>query len=468
MIKYKKYFIFIFLLALLSGGFCFAQIHLEIDYPDIGVTGVITPVYTQTLLTDYIKYIFNFSLLIAGLVAFVAFILGGYKHLTSAGNPAKISDARDQITSAVIGLVILLSSFLILDTLNPQLTTLKLDEITVADKIIELYPNINQGGKPRIYGYDHSLHDLSTIPDIKSIKIADAVSMGNVEIYIYEKANYEGLTHKLIKRETDDVAFDTGGWLPLSIKLVELKPGVYLCTKPFYKGECKLAKSSIVTLSSEGLEDKVQSIKFRDDGNTLIRAAIHEHTDYEGLCDILFDQEIPDLSIYAVGYGASSLTVLRINTEPYNDGYIQLCRNHACAPEEFCDDIPWPLPGSWCLLGGGTRALKSATYTYKFSDFGTTVSLPTGEIIMAGDSDLHAPPHLWYDPAIPPLRPIEDNDPDGISAVWVDGNYIAFLYEDAGFSGTCWVTQVNKLRNIAWGSENKGSSLQVIKVKVGE
>jgi len=46
--------------------------------------------------------------------------------LTSAGSPAKISEAKDRIGSAILGLIIILASFLILKVINPDLITLKL------------------------------------------------------------------------------------------------------------------------------------------------------------------------------------------------------------------------------------------------------------------------------------------------------------------------------------------------------
>lgn len=45
--------------------------------------------------------------------------------MTSAGDPSKSSDARDQIFNAVLGLVIMLASWMILNTINPQLVELK-------------------------------------------------------------------------------------------------------------------------------------------------------------------------------------------------------------------------------------------------------------------------------------------------------------------------------------------------------
>ncbi len=95
----------------------FAQ-ELEVDYPDIPGAGTPTP---STSLPDYVKYIFNFSLIVAGLVAFGALVYGGMRYLTSAGTPAAMSLAKEQIFAGFLSLVILLSSYIILTTINPQL-----------------------------------------------------------------------------------------------------------------------------------------------------------------------------------------------------------------------------------------------------------------------------------------------------------------------------------------------------------
>lgn len=443
MIKYKKYLIFAFLLALFYAGLSFAQTELEIDYPTI--SGVITPADTKMLLTDYVKYVFNFFLAIAGFVAFGALILGGYNHLTSGGNPSKMGDAKDQISSAIIGLIILLSSVLILNTVNPQLTTLKLDKIG-PKSAIELYPVTWLIGEPQIYSIDNSLHDLSDFNTL-SIKIADDFPMENIEVYIYSGKNYEGTKKLLTSRVTNNVAIDYE-FIPRSILLVELKPGAYLCTEINYGGECKLAQHSVINLGSEGLEDKVKSIKFRDNGTTPIRGSIHEDRSYEGKSDILLDLEIPDLAAYTVGYNASSLIVLYINEEPYNDGEVTLCREFDCKPYndgqavypiEF-DDPPPQFDDDYKVLPSGVN------------------------VVMRGRDNLHT--GTW--PPIFPAGPesIGDGNGSGISAIEVSGNYVVFLYKDQNYIGDCWVVQPEELKNLTgWWTNNEGSSLRIIKVK---
>ncbi|MDP3901647.1 MAG: pilin [bacterium] len=72
-----------------------------------------------------IQSIYNFSVYIGGFLAMAAIVWGAIEWTTSAGNPSKLSEAKDRITSAVYGMILLLAAYLILNTINPQLTELK-------------------------------------------------------------------------------------------------------------------------------------------------------------------------------------------------------------------------------------------------------------------------------------------------------------------------------------------------------
>ncbi|MDO8264851.1 MAG: hypothetical protein Q7T34_00595 [Candidatus Parcubacteria bacterium] len=84
------------------------------------------PITDDITLTVFIQYLYEWSIAIGGLAAFFALIWAGFLYLTSAGNTGRIKEAKERINSAVLGLVLLLSSFLILNTINPQLTTLSM------------------------------------------------------------------------------------------------------------------------------------------------------------------------------------------------------------------------------------------------------------------------------------------------------------------------------------------------------
>jgi hypothetical protein len=123
MIKRKEILIsFLFIILLVLPLIAFSQDeeacrHLEVPIP--GLTSTCLPA-----LPDYIVAIYNFALMIIGIICFGALLYGGLRYLTSVGKPAAISDARDQIFSALLGLIILFSAYLILRTINPELVIL--------------------------------------------------------------------------------------------------------------------------------------------------------------------------------------------------------------------------------------------------------------------------------------------------------------------------------------------------------
>ena len=98
---------------------------LEITYPPLpSGTGILPPTTVDTLLPSYVAYIFYFILGASGLIALVVIVIAGFQYVASAGMPEKLNDAKNQIFSALLGLVILFSSFLILNTINPEFVRL--------------------------------------------------------------------------------------------------------------------------------------------------------------------------------------------------------------------------------------------------------------------------------------------------------------------------------------------------------
>jgi len=113
------------------------ELELELDYPKVPGTDMtlndIAAGPTENQLGGIVQYIYYFIVSIAGLATFVMLVWGGVSYLTSAGNPSMISDARDRMFKAVLGLVIILASYLILDTLSPELVLLKTPGVETAE-----------------------------------------------------------------------------------------------------------------------------------------------------------------------------------------------------------------------------------------------------------------------------------------------------------------------------------------------
>jgi len=107
---------------------------LEIVYPQI--PGVSTPEYVSTGLPEYINYLFRFAVIVIGILIFGVLVYSGINYLLSFGNPAKLSDARQGITAAGLGGLILLGAYLIFNTINPQLLILTPPEIGALKAVI--------------------------------------------------------------------------------------------------------------------------------------------------------------------------------------------------------------------------------------------------------------------------------------------------------------------------------------------
>lgn len=67
---------------------------------------------------EFVKFIFSRVLGIAGGIALILLMISGYKMMASQGNPEQITAARDQLLSAIIGLLFIILSFVILQAIG--------------------------------------------------------------------------------------------------------------------------------------------------------------------------------------------------------------------------------------------------------------------------------------------------------------------------------------------------------------
>ena len=62
-----------------------------------------------------VTQVFNLAFGLAGLIALVYLIVGGYQYITSSGNPDAAEAAKGTIVNSIIGLIIVLTSFLLVN-----------------------------------------------------------------------------------------------------------------------------------------------------------------------------------------------------------------------------------------------------------------------------------------------------------------------------------------------------------------
>jgi 3D (Asp-Asp-Asp) domain-containing protein len=80
---------------------------------------------TGTTIGDYIAAFYAWFAGAAGVLAVFMVMYGGFKWITAAGNPGRIGEAKETITGAIIGLVLLLGSYVLLSTISPSFVNFK-------------------------------------------------------------------------------------------------------------------------------------------------------------------------------------------------------------------------------------------------------------------------------------------------------------------------------------------------------
>ena len=74
-------------------------------------------------LTDLIIYIINIMLAIAGVIAVLFLIIGGFWYITSAGNEETAEKGKGTVINAIIGIVIVIMSYVIVSVLSRFITS---------------------------------------------------------------------------------------------------------------------------------------------------------------------------------------------------------------------------------------------------------------------------------------------------------------------------------------------------------
>lgn len=84
---------------------------------------------SRVIFPQYILSLYRFAIWIAITLAIFMMMAGGFQWLTAGGSPDRVGKAKGFISNAIIGLVIALFSFMVLQTINPRLVELTLPEI---------------------------------------------------------------------------------------------------------------------------------------------------------------------------------------------------------------------------------------------------------------------------------------------------------------------------------------------------
>lgn len=133
--KNKSFLFLFFLLIFLVSGLCVSGA----DAAGISYTLLEKiPGFTSTdgsNLPEYIKALYGVALAVIVLSALFMLSVGGFMYLTSAGNTSAMGSAKSVIFDSLIGLIIALTAWLLLNVINPDLVNITLRGISTVSPL---------------------------------------------------------------------------------------------------------------------------------------------------------------------------------------------------------------------------------------------------------------------------------------------------------------------------------------------
>ncbi len=109
---------------------------LQIDIPTVNLTDAICKgdVCEIPWIGQYIAGIYKYAIGVVGILAAVVLMVGGIVWLTAGGSATRVGEAKAWIGASLTGLIIALTSYMILYQINPKLTQFEPIKVTQVEK----------------------------------------------------------------------------------------------------------------------------------------------------------------------------------------------------------------------------------------------------------------------------------------------------------------------------------------------
>ncbi|MEY4745094.1 MAG: Type secretion system pilin [Candidatus Parcubacteria bacterium] len=97
----------------------FSDVKVQPSSAEQGISGYMDVPW----IAQYMKGLYAYAVGIAGTLAGVMFVIGGFEYMTSGGDVTRIQKGKQHIADALIGLLLVLGAFAVLNTVSPELTS---------------------------------------------------------------------------------------------------------------------------------------------------------------------------------------------------------------------------------------------------------------------------------------------------------------------------------------------------------
>jgi hypothetical protein len=267
---------------------------MENNYPPIPVSFTKTLVINEgSSTTDALIYFYALFLAIATIIAVMVIVWAGLEMIMSSGEAGKISSARNRGVGALIGLGVILGSYIILNTISPSLSSPSISGLN-CDKsnfCIEIHKDV--GGTDKVT-YVDSLDDGKDLGLVGNDKIVIKRYVGLKEIWGFDyNGNAQRIggyqdtdTTNLLNELSTELTIDSSY---KSIKIYTKQLGAYLYDSPGFNVSKLPPLFTGKSLGDLGeYKGKIKSIQFLNDADSKYYAVLFSLNDYNKNYDYNF------------------------------------------------------------------------------------------------------------------------------------------------------------------------------------
>jgi hypothetical protein len=338
--KNNKLFYLVLMSLIALVNICSAQLELEVEYPAIfGFS-------PGESIPSFAIYAFVFLISIGAVLVMVVLVTAGIEFILAGGEPGKINEAKNRIKSAFLGMIVLLSSWVILYTINnvlvnPVIVTPECEFGIMVnirkEKEVKMWPTMET--KTKVKEFEKCIAADENI-DGEIIETEKAKFPGNQvkEVWAFTEYDFKGTPTMLYQdlSNTEVTGEPNIASVPLgtkSIKIIKKIPGYYLYDKNNFGILNKFPlylSGSASNLSNNNFENATQSINIiipkSDDPaspDVLYAAVLFPDPEYRGNCSILEASKLSDMSSISVGpQQLSSLIAYELHVKENNIGSV--------------------------------------------------------------------------------------------------------------------------------------------------
>jgi len=284
--------LFLFLIA--------SPVFAAMQYPEIG--GI--TINENTSAATYIVYFFNLAIALGAFAAVFMMVMAGIEWVTSSGNPSKIESAKGKIANTLFGVAVLVGCYLILNTINDQLLTIKINDLKCEHGITV---SVKQASDDKIKQKCIDASQTSIEDTIISTLSWNFPEDYLLRAYLYSEPDYKGTITQIDCKNGPCNGSIAGA---KSIYFLLNNSGIYLYDDNSYTPRVKsyplFTSTSIPDLSkTNSFDNFIRSIEIinpdQDKQQLQYYAVVFKDQNYQGRCAFVA-QSVPDMDTGYSGY----------------------------------------------------------------------------------------------------------------------------------------------------------------------